>query len=183
MICQTDKGRRSGLTRSIIILIISITGTMFFALFPYYLQWFLVYAQVDLLESSTQTESVTSAYDALLKAPMIISQAAIVGGVFNHLFLHRVLRSRRIQSNYKNNKPLNTNLQSLRRLFFLLVACSLTILVTASSLIYLQAISLSSELGLDVATTFTILTSTPVGPIWILRIITSSIVVASSIFY
>jgi copper transport protein len=183
MICQTDKGRRSGLTRSIIILIISITGTMFFALFPYYLQWFLVYAQVDLLESSTQTESVTSAYDALLKAPMIISQAAIVGGVFNHLFLQRVLRSK-IQPNYKSNKPMKSNnLQSLKRLFFLLVACSLTILVTASSLIYLQAINLSSELGLDIATTFTILISTPVGPVWILRIVTSSIIVISSILY
>src|ERR687896_881755 len=110
MICQTDKGRRSGLTKSIIMLIISITGTMFFALIPYYLQYFLVYAQVDLLESSTQTESVTSTYDALLKAPMIISQAAIVGAVFNHLFLQRVLRSR-IQPNYKNKKPLDTNLQ------------------------------------------------------------------------
>src|ERR687896_276453 len=183
MICQTDKGRRSGLTRSIIILIISITGTMFFALFPYYLQWFLVYAQVDLLESSTQTESVTSAYDALLKAPMIISQAAIVGAVFNHLFLQRVLRSK-IKTNYKSNKPMKSNnLQSSRRLFLLLVACSLTILVTASSLIYLQAINLSSELGLDIATTFTILISTPVGPVWILRIVTSSIIVVSSILY
>ena len=183
MICQIDKGRRSGLTRNIIILIISITGTMFFALFPYYLQSFLVYAQVDLLESSTQTESVTSTYDALLKAPMIISQAAIVGGVFNHLFLQRVLRSK-IQPNYKSNKPMKSNnLQSLRRLFLLLVACSLTIMVTASSLIYLQAINLSLELGLDIATTFTILISTPVGPVWILRIVTSSIIVVSSILY
>jgi copper transport protein len=164
-------------------LIISITGTMFFALFPYYLQCFLVYAQVDLLESSNQTESVTSTYDALLKAPMIISQAAIVGGVFNHLFLQRVLRSK-IQPNYKSNKPMKSNnLQSLKRLFLLLVACSLTILVTASSLIYLQAINLSSELGLDIATTFTILISTPVGPVWILRIVTSSIIVVSSILY
>jgi putative copper export protein len=183
MICQTDKGRRSGLTRSIIMLIISITGTMCFALFPYYLQCFLVYAQVDLLESSTQTESVTSTYDALLKAPMIISQAAIVGGVFNHLFLQRVLQSK-IQPNYKSNKPMKSNnLQSLRRLFLLLVACSITILVTASSLIYLQAINLSSELGLDIATTFTILISTPFGPVWILRIVTSSIIVVSSILY
>ena len=133
-------------------------------------------------EATTQIESVTSTYDALLKAPLIISQAAIVGGVFNHIFLQRILRSR-IPPNYKNNKPIDSSLQSLRRLFILLVACSLTILVTASSLIYIQAISLSSELGLDVTTTFTILTSTPVGPVWILRIVTSSIIVASSILY
>ena len=47
-----------------------------------------VHAQVGL--DSTHIESVTSTYDALLKAPMMISQAAIVGGVFNHVFLHRV---------------------------------------------------------------------------------------------
>jgi putative copper export protein len=133
---------------------------------------------------STHIESVTSTYDALLKAPMMISQAAIVGGVFNHVFLHRVLQSR-IQPNYKNNVPVDnsSSLQPLRRLFILLVVCSLTILVTASSLIYLQTISMSSELGLDVSTTFTILTTTSVGPVWILRIITSSIIVVSSILY
>jgi copper transport protein len=132
---------------------------------------------------ATHIESVTSSYDALLKAPMIISQAAIVGGVFNHVFLQRVVRSRS-QPNFKNNKPVDSsNLQSLRRLFILLIACSLTILVTASSLIYLQTLSLSSELGLDFSATFTILTSTSVGPVWILRIITSSIIVVSSALY
>ncbi len=140
-----------------------------------------VHAQVGV--DTTHIESVTSSYDALLKAPMIISQAAIVGGVFNHVFLQRVLRSG-IQPNYKNNKPVDsTSLQSLRRLLILLIACSLTILVTASSLIYLQTISLSSELGLDFSATFTILTSTSVGPVWILRIITSSTIVVSSALY
>jgi copper transport protein len=154
-----------------------------FTLMPSSLLPTTVHAQVGL--DPTHIESVTSTYDALLKAPMIISQAAIVGGVFNHVFLHRVLRSR-IQPNYKNNVPVDSSsssLQPLRRLFILLVACSLTILVTASSLIYLQTISMSSELGLDVSTTFAILTSTSVGPVWILRIITSSIIVISSILY
>jgi copper transport protein len=160
----------------IAILIIIITFSLMLCSLPS----IRVHAQVG--PEAIQVESVTSTYDALLKAPMIISQIAIVGGVFNHIFLQRVLRSR-TQPNYKNNKPMDSSLQSLRRLFILIVACSLTILVTASSLIYLQAISLSSELDLDVTTTFTILTSTPVGPVWILRIVTSSIIVASSILY
>ena len=154
-----------------------------FTLMPSSLLPTTVHAQVGL--DPTHIESVTSTYDALLKAPMIISQAAIVGGVFNHVFLHRVLRSR-IQPNYQNNMPVDSSsssLQPLKRLFILLVTCSLTILVTASSLIYLQTISMSSELGLDVSTTFAILTSTSVGPVWILRIITSSIIVISSILY
>jgi copper transport protein len=157
-----------------------------FTLMPGSLLFTRVHAQVG-LEATTRIESVTSPYDALLKAPMIISQVAIVGGVFNHVFLQRVLRSR-IQQYYKNNnEPMDssntTSLQSLRRLFILFVACSLTILITASALIYLQAMSLSSELGLDVSTTFTILTSSSVGPVWTLRIITSSIIVISTILY
>jgi copper transport protein len=152
-----------------------------FTLMPGSLQPTQVHAQVGV--DASHIESVTSAYDALLKAPMMISQATIVGGVFNHVFLQRVLQ-RRIQSNYRNNEAEDgSSLQSLRRLFILLIACSLTILITASSLIYLQTLSLSSELGLDLSTTFTILTSTSVGPVWILRIITSSIIVVSSVLY
>jgi putative copper export protein len=45
----------------------------------------------------------------------------------------------------------------------------------------LQAVSLSSELGIDISTTFTILSSTPVGPVWNIRVITSLIIIASSI--
>ena len=63
-----------------------------FTLMPGSLQPTQVHAQVGV--EAFHIESVTSTYDALLKAPMIISQAAIVGGVFNHVFLQRVLRSR-----------------------------------------------------------------------------------------
>jgi copper transport protein len=180
---ETETDRKKTLMMNNFIIIAGILVIIIsFTLMPASLLPTTVHAQVGL--DSTHIESVTSSYDALLKAPMIISQAAIVGGVFNHVFLHRVLRSR-IQPNYKKNVPVDnsSNLQPLRRLFILLVACSLTILVTASSLIYLQTVSMSSELGLDVSTTFTILTSTSVGPVWILRIITSSIIVVSSILY
>jgi putative copper export protein len=47
----------------------------------------------------------------------------------------------------------------------------------------LQAVSLSSELGIDISTTITILSSTPVGPVWNIRVITSLIIIASSIAY
>jgi hypothetical protein len=36
---------------------------------------------------------------------------------------------------------------------------------------------------MDISTTFTILSSTPVGPVWNIRVITSLIIIASSILY
>src|ERR671910_369135 len=123
---------------------------------------------------------VITTYDGLLKVPLIISQAAIVGGVFNHIFFQRVLN--RIDTKYRINIENNT-LQSQKKFFIILVSCGITILVTGTSLIYLQAFSLSIDLNTDTTTTFTILTSTDVGTVWILRIITASIIIASSFLY
>jgi putative copper export protein len=50
-------------------------------------------------------------------------------------------------------------------------------------LFLLQALSLSSELGIDISTTLTILSSTPLGPVWNIRVVTSLIIIASSIIY
>ena len=55
-----------------------------------------------------------------------------------------------------------------------------SILLSGTSLFFLQAVSLSSELGIDISTTLTILSSTPVGPVWNIRVITSLIIIASS---
>ena len=41
----------------------------------------------DTVTSDASIESVTSTYDALLKAMLIISQVALVGLMFNHLIL------------------------------------------------------------------------------------------------
>ena len=49
----------------------------------------------DGMTSPTSSESVTSIYDALLKAMLIISQVALVGLVFNHFILQRAIRNNR----------------------------------------------------------------------------------------
>jgi hypothetical protein len=41
----------------------------------------------DTFTSDTSTESVTSTYDAVLKAVLIISQVALIGLIFNNLIL------------------------------------------------------------------------------------------------
>ena len=50
-------------------------------------------AMDDTFTSDASTESVTSTYDAVLKAMLIISQVALIGLIFNHLILQRALRN------------------------------------------------------------------------------------------
>ena len=180
---QRAKKRFVPSNKNIILLLLIITIVTFTSVL-YDGSYFLAYSQegsdVSGLEYHPQTEAVTSTYDGLLKAPLIISQAAIVGGVFNHIFFQRVLN--RIDTKHRINIE-NNNLQSQKKFFIILVSCGIAILVTGTSLIYLQAFSLSIDLNTDVTTTFTILTSTDVGTVWILRIITASIIIASSFLY
>jgi copper transport protein len=185
MINQRAKKRLVPSNKNIILLLLVITIVTFSSFF-YHTSYFLAYSQEGSdgssggLEYQPQTEAVTSTYDGLLKVPLIISQAAIVGGVFNHIFFQRVLN--RIDTKYRINIE-NNNLQSQKKFFIILVSCGIAILVTGTSLIYLQAFSLSIDLNTDATTTFTILTSTDVGTVWILRIITASIIIASSFLY
>jgi copper transport protein len=154
---------------------------------------FKSYSQISSFEEPSslmpQTETVTSYYDALLKAPLIVSQTAIVGAVFSHIFFQRVIRNRiRLNRNRDNSSTeiiddVNSYLRPLKRLFIILLSCGIAILLSATSLFLLQTLSLSSELGIDINTTFTILSSTPVGPVWNIRVITSLIIIASSIMY
>src|SRR5919112_5372316 len=182
---QRAKKRFVPSNKNIILSLLVITIVTFTSFF-YDESYFLAYSQEGSggssssgLEVHPQTEAVTSTYDGLLKAPLIISQAAIVGCVFNHIIFQRVLN--RIDTKHRIN--IENNLQSQKKFFIILVSCGITILVTGTSLIYLQAFSLSIDLNTDVTTTFTILTSTDVGTVWILRIITASIIIASSFLY
>jgi copper transport protein len=155
---------------------------------------FKSYSQVSSFEEPSslmpQTETVTSYYDAILKAPLIVSQTAIVGTVFSHIFLQRTIQNhfQLLRKNYNNTYAAslgspNVICPPLKRLLIILLSCGITILLSATSLFLLQVLSLSSELGTDIGTTFTILSATPLGPVWNLRVITSMIIIASSILY
>ena len=107
-----------------------------------------------------QTETVTSYYDALLKAPLIVSQTAIVGAVFSHIFFQRAIRNHFQLSRKKDNTYaailVDTNIihPPLKRLLIVLLSCGIVTLFSATSLFLLQALSLSSELVMDLSTTF-----------------------------
>ena len=113
------------------------------------------YSQVSSFEEPSslmpQTETITSYYDALLKIPLIVSQTAIVGVVFSHIFFQRIVRNR-IQLNHNRDNS-NTEiidddkiyLRSIKRLFMILLSCGIAMVISATSLLLLQAMSLSTE--------------------------------------
>jgi copper transport protein len=150
---------------------------------------FMSYSQVSSFEGPSplmpQTETVTSYYDALLKAPLIVSQTAVVGIVFSHIFFQRMIRNhfQLFRNSYVGKLNDTINFRPDKILVIILLSCGIAILVSATSLFLLQALSLSSELGMDINTTFTILSSTPVGPVWNVRVVTSLIIIASSILF
>jgi copper transport protein len=174
-------GKTMAFPKQKVFLGILVAGFILLIYFP--LLSFKSYSQVSSFEEPSslmpQTETVTSYYDALLKAPLIVSQTAIVGIVFSHIFFQRTIRNhfQLFRDSYVGN------FRPEKILLIILLSCGIAILVSATSLFLLQALSLSSELGMDISTTFTILSSTPVGPVWNIRVVTSLIIIASSILF
>lgn len=131
------------------------------------------YAQLN-ISTSGSTESVTSDIDALIKSVLIIAQTAIVGITFSHLVFQRVLK--REGSLKSGNTKYPTPLYSKKRITIIILSCSIAIISSATGSVFVQAYSLSGELGLDTLSTFSILISTSVGNVWLMRIITSIII-------
>jgi copper transport protein len=135
-------------------------------------------------------ESVTSYIDALIKAPLLVAQSTIVGITFGQIILSNIIRTHVIlvnshQSSNNNNYDISTqvDLGIAKRLFFVLMLSVAALIISASSLFVLQIYNLSTELGLNFSDTFSILISTSTGTVWLLRIITSIIIIVFSIIY
>jgi copper transport protein len=163
-----------------------IVGIILIIIFSDNSSFLMSYSQISTFEESSslmpQTETVTSYYDALLKIPLIVSQTAVVGVIFSHIFFQRIIRNHLLLDRNKDSIDTSTS-YPLKRLVIILLSSGTAILLSGTSLFLLQTFSLSSELGIDVNTTFTILSSTPVGPVWNIRVITSLIIIASSLAY
>ena len=137
-------------------------------------------------QQALQIQSVTSTLDGIIKWPMIVSQAAVVGGIFSHLFLwehfgSKIEGRRLVSYGFGYDK---TNIQWLRRFFIILIACSVAILVAGSSLLFLQITELSLHNNISSYwSVFVSQISGPSGLEWIMRSITSLIVIASAVGY
>ena len=137
-------------------------------------------------QQALQVQAVTSTLDGIIKWPMIVSQAAVVGGIFSHLFLWEQfgskIKGRRLVSYGLGYHK--TNIQWLRRFFIILIASSVATLAAGSSLLFLQITELSLHNNISSYwSVFVSQISGPSGLEWIMRSITSLIVIASAVGY
>ena len=138
----------------------------------------------DTFSSDASTESVTSTYDALLKAMLIISQVALIGLIFNHIILQGALRNnRKAQENNVVQFVSTSFYHTSRKLAVLLLICCISIIVFSTAIMLLSSYELAQNLELDMSSAFWIIYSTPVGDVWMLRIVTSFVVIGIIISY
>ncbi|HKO63739.1 MAG TPA: CopD family protein [Candidatus Nitrosocosmicus sp.] len=138
----------------------------------------------DTSSSGASTESVTSAYDAVLKAVLIISQVALVGLIFNHLILHRSLRhNKKSHENNIDQFVSASSYHSSRKLTIFLLICCISIIAFSTGIILLSSYELAQNLEFDMSSAFWIVYSTPVGDVWMLRIVTSFVIIGILMFY
>lgn len=139
--------------------------------------------------ANIQTQAVTSNLDGLIKWPMIVSQAAIVGGIFSHLFLWEnfggkiTLGTKVRLFGYRFGYDKNS-LQWLRRFAIMLVGCSVAMMAASSSYMFLQIIELSPHNDIhSYSLIFKSIIFGPTGIGWIVRSIMSLIIIGCSITY
>src|ERR1044072_8305083 len=138
----------------------------------------------DTSSSSASTESVTSTYDAVLKAAIIVSQVALVGLIFNHLILQRSLRhNKKSHENNIDQFVSTSSYHSSRKLTVFLLICCISIIAFSSGIILLSSYELAQNLEFDISSAFWIIYSTSVGDVWILRIVSSFVIIGILISY
>ncbi len=137
-----------------------------------------------------QIQAVTSNLDGIIKWPLIVSQATVVGGIFSHLFLwenfgRKIRIKGRSAASYNNDYDYDkTSLHWLRRFSFLLIVSSVAILVAGSFSLYLQITELSIHNSINAYwKVFVSQLSGPSGIAWIMRSITSLIVIVAAVSY
>jgi len=140
------------------------------------------YAQSE-SDNNTVTEAVTSSYDAIIKAILIISQVIIAALVFNEI-LYMYLKQKRIKAFDKNdNSTWTSHVELSGRFLNLIIVFSIVMAAASTAILLIQIIDLEQELGIDITTAFDIITSTSVGGVWITRIISSIVIVLVAIIY
>ena len=142
------------------------------------------YGQITTMESESETAAITSYTDAIIKAPLLIAQALIVGITFVHssVFIP-IIKKDSIFFNNNNENFIWSSLTNNKQFIIIIIAGGAIILNMSTILIVYQASLLSSDLGLDLSSTLSILLSSSVGNIFIIKIVTSTIIIILSILY
>lgn len=145
-------------------------------------------------QTATQTVTyVTSTADALLRWPLIVAQTAIVGGVMAYFVLHSSGGRRGLGfnlSNRHNKISFDLNLFAKKRFAIILIAGALSIAISGTALVFLQASNLntddeSSSNTSDqyLSTVQSLIFGSPAGVVWSIRIATSAIIAVLALFY
>jgi copper transport protein len=143
------------------------------------------YGQSTIFETESET-AITSYIDALFKAPLLISQALVVGVSFVNSFFFIQISKKEPTIFFKTNHNETLFLLGIfnNKLFVtIIIVCGAIILNMSTILIVYQASLLSFDLGLDLGSTFIILLSSSVGNIFIIKLITSALIIALGILY
>ena len=141
------------------------------------------YGQSTILETEPDT-AITSYLDALIKAPLLISQSLVVGVSFVNSFLFIwIMKKESIIFNKNENFSFLVDLFNNKLFVIIIFVCGVIILNMSTISVVYQASLLSLDLGLDLWSTLIILLSSSVGNIFIIKLITSIFIIAISIFY
>ena len=125
---------------------------------------------------------VTSTVDTLLRWPLIVSQAAIVGGVIAYFVLHRG----QFSDLARNHSQFSFDLKlfAKKRFILILVAGALSIAISGTALIFLQASNLDAESSDQyLSTVRSLIFDSPAGVVWIIRIATSIVIAVLAFLY
>ena len=137
-------------------------------------------------EQHIQIQTVTSNWDGLLKWPLIVSQATVIGTIFSHLFLWERFVSK-IKTKMNGYADLGTTLSRkmdlplLKRFSMLLVVASVAITASSAGLLFLQITELSPNNISGYFGIFVSLLQGPSGLAWLIRSITSIVVILTVI--
>ncbi len=134
----------------------------------------------SLNQQRIQTVAVTSNLDGLIKWPLIVSQVAIVGGIFSHLFLWEMFGSKIYKKNSSkglNETKFKTTLPWIRRFSIVLLSASVAIIASGSSSLFLQVTELAANSNSSYWSIFRSVLHGSTGLSWLLYIVTSSIII------
>ncbi|HEY7078115.1 MAG TPA: CopD family protein, partial [Nitrososphaeraceae archaeon] len=135
-------------------------------------------------QQSTQTVAVTSSLDGFIKWPLIVSQVAIVGGIFSHSFLWERFGNRIGKKNITRNPNAaesnaitnTTAIPWAKRFSLILVIASAIIIACASSLLLLQINELAANGNSNYRLIFGSVLHGSSGISWLIHVITALVI-------
>ena len=81
------------------------------------------------------------------------------------------------------NDIIRVDVRTNKRLVMILIISAIALIVSSKCLYILQIYNLSSELGLSFLDTYSIINNTSTGTVWLLRLVTSILILVLSIIY